>query len=62
MADRGYVYDNSALNVPHQHLMTIEQGQIVKLSRHQPSWAQRMYTEDIERFQANKLRRKRRRF
>lgn len=53
MADSGYVYDNSALNVPHQHLMTFEQGQVIKLNRHQPSWAHRIYAEDIERFHAN---------
>ncbi|WP_447970003.1 signal transduction histidine kinase [Nitrospira sp. M1] len=57
MADIGYVYDNSALNIPHQHLMTFEQGQIVKLSHHQPPWAHRIYKEDIEHFQANKSNR-----
>lgn len=50
MADQGFVYDNSALNLPHQHLLSFESGKVVKLDPKLTRWAQSIYGEDINRF------------
>lgn len=50
MADEGYVYDNSALNVPYQHLMTFEQGKIIKLNNRLPNWANNIYAGEISHY------------
>ena len=47
IADRTFVIDNSALDRTHTHVMTLERGRLVSLSKSVPAWARDVYADEI---------------
>lgn len=48
LSDFAYVYDNSALNIAPECLLTFAKGQLLKASPRQPPWALQLYAQEIE--------------
>jgi len=46
-ADRGLVFDNSALNTPPARMLVFEQGRLTQAAPNVPIWIQRVYSEDL---------------
>jgi len=49
LADRAFVFDNSALDEPARRLLSFEQGRIAKRSDPLPQWAANLYADDLAR-------------
>lgn len=49
-ADQTYVFDNSKVNQPHSHVMTLKQGKITELAPTIPNWAEQAYKTQIGAF------------
>lgn len=47
IADRAYVFDNSALDQPHTLLLELHRGHVVKRADRLPQWAQSLYGREL---------------
>lgn len=47
MADRGIVFDNSALNNPPLQCLVFARGRLTTTSPHLPTWIQKLYASDL---------------
>lgn len=47
-ADRGMVFDNSRLNQPPSHLLTLANGRLRYAAPHLPAWIRAAYWEDLK--------------
>ena len=46
-ADRGMVFDNSALNSPPKRMLVFAAGRLVEAAPHLPRWIQAVYADDL---------------
>jgi predicted ABC-type ATPase len=49
LADRVYVFDNSALGKPHELVLILKCGEVVRVSKDIPAWARQLYAEELMR-------------
>ncbi|WP_020560530.1 zeta toxin family protein [Thiofilum flexile] len=49
-ADLAFIYDNSKTHQPHNHVMSLQQGQVTELSTEIPQWVEQAYKMQIDAF------------
>lgn len=54
-ADRGYVYDNSKLNVAPSLVIRFKDGQVTKVADNVPAWARELYRDDLAHISPSRL-------
>jgi predicted ABC-type ATPase len=47
IADRTYVFDNSALDQPHRLLIELHRGQVLRAAGRLPAWARKLYGREL---------------
>lgn len=47
LADRAYIFDNSALGKPHELALILKHGQVVRASEAIPDWARQVYEHEL---------------
>jgi predicted ABC-type ATPase len=55
LADRAFVYDNSALNKDPDMAIEFKRGQVVCLAERVPAWARDLYAKELEKFSPARL-------
>ena len=47
LADRAYVFDNSAVGKPHELALILKCGEVVRVSENIPTWVRQLYAEEL---------------
>lgn len=50
LADRAYIFDNSALNKPHTLEMELQRGVAIKVGKNVPPWARTLYADELRQY------------
>ncbi|RCS21332.1 hypothetical protein DUT91_24860 [Phyllobacterium salinisoli] len=57
LADRAYIFDNSALGKPHTLTAILAKGKAVRVDDRVPAWARELYADEFKHFSQSRLNR-----